>query len=953
MLSLRPTADGKVTTSRLLRQASVSALAISLGVCTYLMPVTAHAGTSRAATNAQKPAWGGGVQQNARRADWVATETARPQNRAERRQTRAVVRQVAQVQPQRQRAKAASMPIVPTRIATAATGSDVINQPRATEASREQAPSVVQMAQVVGPARVSPNTSSQPTPAPGSVRLNPTGRTINIVVPIVDNQASLGEVTMTLGADDSVRVGSEPLLNALTPLLDPRALERLRGQVGGRRDLSASEWGELGYVLVYDPARIELKVTFPATDRVSKRVEVAGLDTEEVGNFETPARFSGYLNIRGSVDYVHQGFNEGLGDPNIVFDTALRMGRIVLETEANLSPTTDDDVMFQREGTRLVFDDTARTMRWSLGDVRGQSAGFASTGEVLGLSVFRTYSELAPQRFARPRGEREFVLNRSSSVEAIVNGRSVRKIRLDPGTYKLNDFPFIEGSNDVRLIIEDDTGVREALNFNLFFDRTLLDRGLTEFSFTAGQTTTLGEDGPEYEDGEWIIGGFVRRGFSDRLTAGLNGQFQEAGQLAGIEALLATSIGTFGIDAAASNVDGVGSGGALTLVYNRLIAVNGGRSQNLGVTIEGRTENFSVPSREGGTNPFALTVSAAYSRSFGEFSFGGLDARYSVGRGTTLDQSSLRATFGRRIGARGNLTIDADWRDSGLEEEFGVRLAFTWRFGTETSIRTEYNSRDESVRLAFQQQKGQGVGSYNVSADLDRTENRIGANLALGYIANRADLGYALTTAYDTQSGDISDQRSSLRFGTSFAFADGAFAVGRPISDSFAIFKGHRSLGKAAVIVDPRPEGFISQTGILGSALYGDLSAYSDRSIAIDVPKSPSGYDLGAGSYRVRPAYRSGYSFEVGSDYSVTVIGRLLDRDGQAISLLAGAAIEIAKPDREKVTVFTNREGRFALSGVRAGRWRIEMPTSPPTVYEIVIPEATDGVVRMGDVEAP
>jgi outer membrane usher protein len=807
---------------------------------------------------------------------------------------------------------------------------------------------------VKAPAQAPASGPSTPRSAPPSAvaRLNPTGRTINIIVPVVDNQSALGEVSLTLGGDDSLRIGADPLLAAITPLLDPRAIERLRGQIAGRRDLLASEWAELGYILTYDPNRIELKITIPPADRISKRVEVASVEDERLGTFETPAKVSAVLNVRGSVDYVHQGAASGLGDPNFVFDGAMRFGQVVFETEANLGPGADGELQLQREGSRFVFDDVARTMRWAVGDVRGQTAGFSSTSNVLGVSVFRTYSELAPQRFVRPRGEREFVLNRASSVEAIVNGRSVRKIRLDPGTYKLNDFPFIEGSNDVRLLIEDDTGLREAINFNLFFDRALLAPGLTEFSFTAGQTTVLAANGPNYSNGEWVVGGFARRGFSDRLTAGANMQLQESGQVVGVETLLATPLGTFGVDAAASNVDGIGSGAALTLVYSRLIAINGGRSQNLGMTIETRTENFALPGARGASNPFSAVIGASYSRSFGEFSYGGLDIRHSVGRDTRPDQSSVRATFGRRVGASGNLTIDADWRDDGIQSDFGVRLAFTWRFGTQSSVRTEFNSRDEGVRLSYQRQNGEGVGSYNVSADIDRVSDRVGANFALGYIANRADLGYALTTSYDTQSSRISDQRSSIRFGSSFAFADGAFAIGRPVSDSFAIITPHSSLKGASVVVDPRPTGLTSRSGALGGAVYGDLSAYSDRSIAVDVPNAPNGYDLGAGTYRVRPAYRSGYRFEVGSDYSVTVIGRLLDRDGQVIALLAGSASEVSRPDGPKVTVFTNREGRFALSGVRPGRWIIEMPTSPPTRYEISVPETADGIVRMGNVEA-
>jgi outer membrane usher protein len=812
-----------------------------------------------------------------------------------------------------------------------------------------------QVAQALPPSQPLPTRAPAAAPpvATPAARLNPTGRTINIVVPVVDNQVALGEVTLTLGADDSLRIGVEPVLVALTPLLDPRALERIRGQASGRRDLSSAEWSEIGYVFTYDPSRIELKVTIPTADRVSKRLEVANLEAAAIGNFAAPAKFSGYLNVRGSIDYLHQGIQTGAEDPNFVFDTAIRLGRVVFETEANWGPGSTNNMQFQREGSRFVFDDTQRVMRWSLGDVQGQGAGFSSTGQVLGLSVFRTYSELAPQRFARPRGEREFALTRASTVEAIVNGRSVRKIRLDPGNYKLNDFPFIEGANDVRLIIEDDTGLREAVNFNLFFDRTLLTPGLVEFSLTAGQTTLLGNDGPNYSNGEWLVGGFVRRGMNDRLTLGANMQLQESGQLVGVETIFANQLGTFSLDAAASQVDGIGSGGALTLVYSRLIAINGGRSQNLGLTFEGRTEDFAIPGARGASAPYSMIIGAAYSRSFGEFSFGGLDVRHSVGRGNTLDQSSVRATFGRRVGAYGNLTVDADWRDNGVESDFGVRLAFTWRFGSKSSLRSEYNSRDEALRLSYQRQHGEGVGSYNLSADIDRSRERIGANLAASYIANRSDLAYALTTTYDSNSSRISDQRSSIRFGSSLAFADGSFAIGRPISDSFAIFSPHKSLGRNRVVIEPRQDGFNAQSGALGGAVYSNLAAYSDRSIAIDVPAAPNGYDLGAGSFRVQPPYRSGYKFEVGSDYSVTVIGRLLDRDGVAISLLAGSASEIANPSGAKITVFTNRDGRFAVSGARAGKWRIEMPTSPPITYEITVPETAEGIVRLGDVEAP
>jgi outer membrane usher protein len=99
------------------------------------------------------------------------------------------------------------------------------------------------------------------------------------------------------------------------------------------------------------------------------------------------------------------------------------------------------------------------------------------------------------------------------------------------------------------------------------------------------------------------------------------------------------------------------------------------------------------------------------------------------------------------------------------------------------------------------------------------------------------------------------------------------------------------------------------------------------------------------------PPYRSGYRLVVGSDYSITAIGRLLDGDGQPLALIAGGATEVAKPGQPPVVLFTNRTGRFGASGLRPGRWRIEMGTTPPTVYFLDVPASAEGFVKAGDLK--
>ena len=125
-----------------------------------------------------------------------------------------------------------------------------------------------------------------------------------------------------------------------------------------------------------------------------------------------------------------------------------------------------------------------------------------------------------------------------------------------------------------------------------------------------------------------------------------------------------------------------------------------------------------------------------------------------------------------------------------------------------------------------------------------------------------------------------------------------------------------------------------------------NLPAYSEQTITIDAPDAPVGVDLGAGSFRVSPPYRSGYRLTVGSDYSFSAIGTMLAADGTPLSLVSGTATELAAPGNPPITLFTNRAGRFGLSGLRPGRWRIDMLGEDPATYYIDVPADAQGVLR-------
>ena len=154
----------------------------------------------------------------------------------------------------------------------------------------------------------------------------------------------------------------------------------------------------------------------------------------------------------------------------------------------------------------------------------------------------------------------------------------------------------------------------------------------------------------------------------------------------------------------------------------------------------------------------------------------------------------------------------------------------------------------------------------------------------------------------------LTDARLRVNAAFALAFADGSFAVGRPVSEAFVIARPHRSLGGKPVYLEPIERSETARSGGLGPALDRQLSAHSFRTLVYQVPDAPSGYDLGAGNIAIKPPYRAGYKLVIGSDYHLLVIGKLLDSEGQPVKLLAGKATDLGNTKRPAMTVFTSRK---------------------------------------------
>ncbi len=780
---------------------------------------------------------------------------------------------------------------------------------------------------------------------------NTSTQAVRLTISAKDGPVLLGDIPVVVTPDDRLRLPTSRVLDLLSELIAADQLEAIRASLLGRREVSADELARTGLALRFDYQRLELQFLIPSEMRASRTVQVSALDRARIGEFQQPEDVSAYVNVRGALDYVSDGPVDGFADPTFFLDGAARLGDVVLESEAFWQPGANG-TDFQRQGSRLVYDDTQNIFRLTLGDLQPVARAFQVTPNMAGVSIARSYSALRPQQIIRPRGNRSFLLERPSTVEIYVNGSLARRVQLNPGNYDLNNFPYTQGANDIRVNIVDDSGREESLRFNIFLDQTQLAKGVAEFGVYAGVRAPLGQSGPDYQD-DFVFTGFVRHGVSDLLTLGANLQADKDSQMGGIEAVIGTQVGTFSGNLAVSHVDGLGEGWAGTFSFQRLFQRPQGYADSLNLFVETRSRKFAPISVLLPNNPFEFEVGGGYSHALNDRSYIGFDARFSKGRSGFTDQHNYRISAGYRVNDRISLTAETRYEKNSFRDEVSAFVSLNIRLGGFSSVRMQYDTRDNRARASFQTLQGQGVGSFNLSADVERSDFGSGFNFSGNYYSNFGEFGLAHLGDFAGDFGNSQSQRTTLRMATSFAFAGDGFAIGRPIYDSFAIVKPHEKLKGARILIDPTPGGHVAETEPFGTGIHPSLNSYSERTITVDAPEAEAGTDLGTGSFRVMPQYRSGYLLIVGSDYSMTAIGTLLDRDGAPVSLAAGTITELGKDEPITYEIFTNREGRFGVPGLAPGKWRLQMLDENRSSAVIEIPDEPDtNIVRLGTVRA-
>lgn len=770
-----------------------------------------------------------------------------------------------------------------------------------------------------------------------------------ISIPLIIERRTYDELQVVLAADpDAMAVEALPLLNSLRAFLRPdvQALLNARSDQG---KLTLKTLRETGLDVIYDEAKLELRVDVPPALRPPSDIRVFGNQRPpEAQDALPPSPFSFHVNLRTGFDHVQQsasGLDEGLQPFRGDLDGALNWNGFVFEGTGGYAENSP--YPWQRGDFRVVRDDPDRMLRYSLGDLSYPVSGFQSFQPMAGLTVAKNFA-LQPYRVTEPRGQTSFFLRTPSRVEVFVNGRQVQMLQLPAGQHNIRDFLFASGGNDVQLRITDEVGRVETIALSFFFDSRLLAQGEQEFSYSVGFPSRPERGGKRYDTDSPTLSLFHRAGISDSLTAGLNFQGNPRQQMLGADTVWATPLGTFHPDLALSRGDELRLGYATRLDYQYFDATSAfGSAWN--ASVQYRSPWFTPLSEVTYRNEVAWDFSARYSQRLPWEMNGGIGGNYQTGRSGRRNASGVSLFLSKRFGRDWSTDLTFDRRDTFQgRTEHRAFVSLTYLFPSRRqSLRASHDTFSDTSRANYQFSSRDYIGGFDGNLGLQRTADDDSGLGSVRYNGSRAEASVSQDVSTPGEAGQQVDSRTSFRFGTALVYADKQFAISRPVRDSFAIIAAHPAYRDQEIGVDRLRDSYTARIGPLGPAVIPDMTSYQVRNLSVEAPHLPDGFDLGKPVFAMRPTYKSGTVIRVGLEPGVLLTGTLEKNDGSPLSLQAGEFIP-SDAKAERVEFFTNRRGRFSVDGLRPGIYDVQLFDQTLATFRIEIPRKKTGTHDLG-----
>jgi outer membrane usher protein len=759
-------------------------------------------------------------------------------------------------------------------------------------------------------------------------------------------------VSISLGdSEDKARIIKARLfLEMLKAEVIPEVITDLEKRVSANQTLSLADINQTQLKAAFDFTSLQLNLTIPAKLRAHKFISVESKPQQfTMGKLYQPATISGYFNAHTGIEYFHSNDvwgQTGRQPLRLALDAALNVKGVVLEANGYYDESAKRH--WQRGNIRLVVDNQKNQLRYALGDLRYAAIDFQNTVPLGGVSISRNWNLLRPGEIVYPRGKSSFILETEAQVDVFLNDTQIRSLRLLAGTYTLQDFNLFPGINDIRLQITNKIGQVSTLYFSQFFDTHLLREGKDEFSVNLGFPSFIDKGLRKYDRDNLSFSGFYRRGFSSNLTLGINLQGNKQQQLLGLDILHTSVLGSLQYKIGSSHLEALGNDFSASVQHHYEFRYK----TNWDFLVRYWGEDFAPLGTTQPHNLYKYNISARLSQQLPWEINASLGSQYHLARHDKKDSHSSYLRIKKQLG-RGQAAVSLEFRQNKNNNgriENSLFLSLHWHLGKNSRqfLYGTYDSYNERSQINWSLSPEYPVGAIGANLSIANQANSDNVSGYLSYNTSQTEMGLS----YDFTKNDNSSrqQRANFSLGSSLVYADGIWALSRPVNDSFAIFIPHKSLKDHFIGIEPiGQDGYMAETNTGSTMVLPTLSAYYHKMINISTPDVPIGYDLNDNYMTLLPSYRSGTLVQIGSEPGILLDGTLLTAAGEPLVLQVGELRQRGQPAGES-NFFTSKKGRFRISGIKPGDYEIHLIAYPDNPIAIHIPPNSPNPYKIGAV---
>ena len=110
----------------------------------------------------------------------------------------------------------------------------------------------------------------------------------------------------------------------------------------------------------------------------------------------------------------------------------------------------------------------------------------------------------------------------------------------------------------------------------------------------------------------------------------------------------------------------------------------------------------------------------------------------------------------------------------------------------------------------------------------------------------------------------------------------------------------------------------------------------------------PIGLDIKKDTIVSYGEYKRGFIADIEAEGLYTADGYLFDESGEAFQHVTGYAIHTTDLAARPIAFFTNDEGRFILTELKPGKYRVSLNIEDVQDFEIEIKENSDEIIHLG-----